>query len=49
VKETEVSVFDTKGRPVRTSWSFDAKKAHKGADEAMKRGYSKVVKTTYWK
>jgi hypothetical protein len=47
-KWTEVTVKDTKGRPVRRAGSGDPAKAHKVADERMKRGYTKTVKTTEW-
>lgn len=45
---TDVTVTDTKGRLVRQSGSGDPAKAHKSADERMKRGYKKTVKTTDW-
>jgi hypothetical protein len=40
----EVTVKDTKGQVVRRSTSGDAAKAHKSADERMKRGYTKTEK-----
>lgn len=42
---TEVEVRDTKGRLVRRSGSGDPAKAHRSADERMKRGYTKTEKT----
>jgi hypothetical protein len=47
-KWTEVTVKDTKGRPVRTAGSGDPAKAHKSADERMRRGYTKSARTTEW-
>lgn len=49
LKETKVTVHDTKGRPVQASYSFNAKLAHKAADEEMKRGYTKTVETKTYK
>jgi hypothetical protein len=43
---THVEVKDTKGRLVRRSSSGDSAKAHKSADERMKRGYQKTVTKT---
>lgn len=44
-KWTTVTVKDTKGRTVRRSSSGDPEKAHRSADERMKRGYTKSVRT----